>query len=96
MAVDTNRLREFMERYFGSMGDFLLAKEMKQLGITDLNTADPELRRRLGGSIVYDCLSTIMSSSRMRLANNELESILDVNVAPIEGAITKSVPVAGQ
>ena len=90
MAVDTNRLREFMERYFGSMGDFLLAKEMKQLGITDLNTADPEMRRRLAGSIVYDCLSTIMSSSRMRLANNELESILDFTVIPLEGAITKA------
>jgi hypothetical protein len=89
MAVDTNRLREFMEKYFGSMGDFLLSKEMKQLGITDLNTADPEMRRRLAGSIVYDCLSTIMSSSRMRLVHTELESILDVNVMPIEGAITK-------
>ena len=67
---------------------------MKQLGITDLNTADPELRRRLAGSIVYDCLSTIMSSSRMRLANNELESILDVTVIAMEGAITKAHPVA--
>jgi hypothetical protein len=93
MAVDTNRLREFMERFFGSMGDFLLAKEMKQLGITDLNTADPEMRRRLAGSIVYDCLSTIMSASRMRLAHTELESILDVNVTPVEGAITKGSAV---
>jgi hypothetical protein len=93
MAVDTNRLREFMERFFGSMGDFLLAKEMKQLGITDLNTADPELRRRLAGSIVYDCLSTIMSASRMRLAHNELEGILDVTAVPIEGAITKGSAV---
>jgi|WetSurMetagenome_2_1015567.scaffolds.fasta_scaffold18056_1 hypothetical protein len=93
MAVDTNRLREFMERYFGSMGDFLLAKEMKQLGITDLNTADPGTRRRLAGSIVYDCLSTIMSASRMRLANTELESILDVTTTPIEGAITKSTAI---
>jgi len=81
-----------MERYFGAMGDFLLAKEMKQLGISDLNTADLEMRNRLADGIVYDCLSAIMSASRMRMAHNELESILDITVIPLEGAITKAAP----
>jgi hypothetical protein len=85
-----------MERYFGPMGDFLLSKEMKQLGITDLNTADPEKRTKLVGSIVSDCLSTILSASRMRLANNELKSILDVAIIPPEGTIVKDVPAVNK
>ena len=85
------RLREFMGKYLGRMGDFLLKKEMSILDIYDLEEidTDDDIKDRLIDRIINDCLSTIMSPSRIRMARAELASILNTDIHLIEGAIRK-------
>lgn len=90
MPVDTDKLQEFMERYFGSMGDFLLSKEMKLLGLQDVHVADEAARAQLADAIVKDCLLTIMSDARARMAQTELYSILDIDEKAMPGVTRRS------
>lgn len=79
-----------MEKYFGPMGGFLLNKELKIVNVADLNGADEQVRKMLADRIVADCLLTIMSPSRARMAHTELESILEIQMVPVEGAVHRA------
>lgn len=87
MPADSTKLKGFMEKYFGPMGGFLLEKELKAAGITDLADSDELSRMRLAEGIYRDCLVTIMSEPKAKFVFAELQSILGVTIPPIEGPI---------
>ena len=87
MPIETEKLKALMDKYFGPMGSFLLEKEMKLVGIQDINAADESTRGRLAEGIYRDCLYTIMSETKARMVFAEVESILEVKIPPLEGSI---------
>ena len=84
-----------MEKHFGPMGVFLLEKEMRLVGIHDIKDADESTRGRLAEGIYRDCLYTIMSETRARMILSQIQSILEVKIPPLEGAVRRMhAPVA--
>jgi hypothetical protein len=95
MPADSQRLQDLMEKYFGPMSAFLIEKEMRLVGIKDLLDSDESSRARLAEGIYRDCLFTIMSEAKARLVLSQIQSILEVNIPPLEGAVRHThVPVA--
>jgi hypothetical protein len=70
------RLLQFMKEDFGDLGPFFLSKEMKDMGLNDLNNMTQEQKDSLVENLLRNVFSKSVSAQKLAIKKSYLESII--------------------